>query len=152
MNGSENKIEQITNRIFINFGIAIGAYILLWVLISRLSMFYLPVFIIAGVFFALAVVFFMLYKIKGFKIKNYSYMFALFALLLLITQSSFIVSKIMGVHKFSELLRNSYFLQVIFNTAYEVKIIALAGAIYLVIMLISNCIMINKLSKNKPGK
>lgn len=147
-----NRIEKITNRIFINFGIAILAYILLWVLISRLSMSYIPVFVISGVFFVLSVLFYLLYKVKGFPLKNYAYMFIIFAVCLLFTQSSFIVSSIMGIHKFSEILRNSHFMQIIFNTAYEVKFLSIAGAVYLICMLCYNCYMINRLSNNRQRR
>ena len=145
-------LENITNRIFINLCIAVGAYIFLWILISKMSMSYIPVFISAGIFFAAAVICYILYKVKQFRIKNYAYMLAVFSLALIFTQSSFIVSSIIGIHKFSDMVHNSHFMQIIFNTSYEVKFISVSGAVYIISMLIYNCVIINRISGTRLRK
>lgn len=142
-----DSIEKITNRIFINFGIAILSYIFLWILISKFNMDCFIVFIVAGIFFVSALFCFILYLIKKYNIKNYAYMLAVFSVLLLITQSSFIVSNIIGINKFSSLIRNYPIMRVIFDTANDVKFIAVAGAVYLIIMLVYNCVIISRISK-----
>ncbi|MCX7714985.1 MAG: hypothetical protein N2171_04590 [Clostridia bacterium] len=151
MNSKRERIEKIVNRILINFGIGIVAYILLWFLLSKLAMDNAPVFSLAAFFAAAAVVFYVLSAKKGLPLKNYAHMFVAFSCALLFTKAAVIVSSVVGINRFVSLL-NQKFLKVAFNTTYEVKFIAILGALYLIAMLIYNCVLIARISNEKPNK
>jgi len=140
------RIDFITNRIFINFIMAVFAYVLLWVLLAIFNMSHLPVFICSAAFFITAVVLLILKTIKKYKVSGYIAMFFIFSAALMFTQSAFIVSNIIDINKFSDILRNSDFLRYCFNTLYEVKFIAIAGGGYMIGMMFYNCLLISKLT------
>lgn len=138
--------EQLYNRILINFGIGILAYSLLYFLYQHLYMKNWVTFTIAGVFFALAILFFVLSKKKP--TKNYGYMFVAFGGALLFTRLSVIVASVIGFNNFISLL-DIYWLKKLLQTDIQVRIIVICGAVYLVGMLVYNSILMYKAGKRE---
>ena len=134
--------EQLLNRILINIGIAILAYIFLYILYAKFYM--MPSLIFAGVFFVLAVIGYILSAKKIADVKNYAHMFLGFTFCMLFTSLSRIVGYILGIQKFIELINSYYFFKILVNTRYEVILISWLGGIYLAGMIIYNSILIYK--------
>lgn len=151
MNSKEQRIEKITNRILINVGIGLFAYILLWVLFFKLGMPDVTTFTFAGLFAACGVSSYVLYKKKELPLKNYAYMFFAFCIALLFTKLSVIVTAFIGTYKCAA-LQNIKFFEVLFNTKYEVIAVAVIGVVYLVAMAVYNTVKIVKISKEKVVK
>jgi ABC-type protease/lipase transport system fused ATPase/permease subunit len=143
----QKQLDHLTNRILINFSIAIGAYLVLWIFYRYLNMKNLPTFIMAGVFAAGAVVFYILTKVKSRKFLSYANMFTAFTVGTLFTRSSIIATKIMGSQRFSDLIASKFWLKV-FNTKTEVIVIAIVGLAYLIGMCIVTGIQMHKVSKS----
>lgn len=140
------RVDFITNRIFINFVMAILAYMLLWVLLAIFNMSHIPVLICAGIFFAAAIICLILSIVKRYFLGGYAAMFFVFTFALLFTQSAFIVSWLTDINRFADMLRSSNFLRYFFNTLYEVKFIAIAGGGYMIGMLFYNCLLISRIT------
>jgi len=151
MVSKEERIERITNRILINVGIGALAYILLWVLFSKLYMPNVTTFAIAGLFAVAGVVLYYLAKKKELPLKNYAYMFFAFCAALLFTRLAQIVSLFIGQYRCAA-LTNIPFYRILFNTSFEVKVIAILGAFYLVMMAVVSTVQIYRISKEKGGK
>lgn len=141
--------EQIFNRILINFGIAILAYILLYVLYAKFYMNY--ALTIAVIFFILAAVGYVVSskKLCKYDLKNYSHMFVAFGLCLVFASLSRVLGTILGLSTFSTLIKTYPFFKMLVNTRYEVILISWLGAAYLVGMLIYNTVLINNKGKKR---
>lgn len=136
--------EQLFNRILINIGIAILAYILLYILYAKFYM--MPALLVAVIFFVLAVAGYIISTLKVTKcnVKNYAHMFLAFGICLLFTNLSRILGSIMGMEAFMNLHETSRLFKMLVNGRYEVIIISWLGAFYLLVMLIYNTVLINK--------
>lgn len=141
--------EQLYNRILINFGIGILAYSILYILYQRLYMDNVVTFTLAGIFIACAVACYALSKKKP--LKNYGHMFAAFGLALLFTRLSVLVATVVGMENFLALQEN-YFIKKLLQTRWEVIILVWSGAVYLAGMLVYNCLLMAKASKNSKKK
>ncbi len=142
--------EQLMNRILINFGIAILAYILLYILYAKLYMQNFATFLTAGIFAAAAIGFY-IYSGKTGKYRNYGHMFAAFTLALLFTRSSYIAAMVLGGQRFMAIINSSYFWKMAFNTQKQVMLISILGGVYLLGMLIYNGILMRKAPKHKKS-
>lgn len=140
------KEESLVNRILINYGVAIIAYILLYFLLNKYYMKYSIVLPIAGVMLIAAVVCYLLQKKTG-KTKNYGHMFIGLAAALIVTQSSFIIYRVLGEKIFSA-LTSVWIIDKAVNSRNATIGIAWLGAIYLVIMTVYNAVLISKEKKN----
>ncbi len=147
MSKKKKNQEQLLNRILINIGIGILAYIFLYILYARFYM--IPSLIFAAVFFVLAIAGYILSAKKIVNVKNYAHMFIGFTLCMLFTSLSRICGYILGIHKFIELINKYYFFKILMNTRYEVILITWLGVIYLVGMIIYNSILIYKAGNKK---
>lgn len=134
--------EQLLNRILINIGIGILAYIFLYVMYAKFYM--MPSLIFAAVFFILAVAGYILSAKKIADVKNYAHMFIAFTLCMLFTSLSRIFGTVLGIEKFMELINSSYFFKMLVNSRYEVMLVSWLGGIYLVGMIIYNSVLIYK--------
>lgn len=134
--------EQLLNRILINIGIGILAYIFLYIMYAKFYM--MPSLIFAAVFFILAVAGYILSAKKIADVKNYAHMFIAFTLCMLFTSLSRIFGTVLGIEKFMELINSSYFFKVLVNSRYEVMLVSWLGGIYLVGMIIYNSVLIYK--------
>lgn len=143
---TQKRIEKIENRIMINYGIAVLAYLVLYVLYNTFYMKYQLVLPLAGIMLIAAVVCYILHR-KTKKTKNYGHMFIGFTVALLITNSSTIISKLFGENVFNSLYGVNIVAKLL-NSRNEVIGIALLGAVYLVGMTIYNSVLISK-EKNK---
>lgn len=146
--------DRIVNRILINFGIGILAYLVLWVL-WRATLNNVAVIITAAIFAVCAIICFIMTKFKVVIAMNksksflsYGIMFVAFIIALAIIKSSYIVSWIVGVPRFLELAKNAKFEQMI-NAQNDLIFVAIAGAVYLGAMLIYNIVLLFKLHKHK---
>ncbi len=141
--------EQLFNRILINLGIAIIAYIFLYVLYARFFM--VPSLAIAIVFFILAIAGYIVSakKLLKYNLKNYAHMFVAFGLCLLFTNLSRIIGAVIGMEAFMNLINSSSFFKILVNSRYEVILISWLGAVYLVLMLIYNTVLINRAGKKR---
>ena len=137
--------EHIENRILINFGIGVLAYILLRFLYVNKYMDDVWTFSFAGIFAICAVVFYVFSK-RNEKLKNYAHMFSAFCAALIFTRICRIAYWIFGMSTYMKLY-NIRFFNILFTTRYDVILISLLGAVYLAGMLIYNCILITKQSK-----
>lgn len=138
--------EQIFNRILINIGIAVVAYIMLYIIYAK---FYLAPAIPLGIaFIIIAIAGYIAAKVKFPKIKNYAHMFLAFGLCLLFTRLSVFVGSVLGVEKFIELINASKLFKIIMNSRYEVIFITWLGVAYLIGMFTYNTICINRMGKN----
>ena len=139
--------EQIFNRILINIGIAIVAYITLYVIYTK---FYLvPAIPIGIVFLILSAVGYILSAKKIVRAVNYAHMFLAFALCLFFTRLSVFVGTAVGMTRFIEIIKSSEVMAKLMNSRYEVILISWLGAIYLLIMLIYNSVLIYKIGRKK---
>ncbi|MDY3928335.1 MAG: hypothetical protein SOZ34_03120 [Clostridia bacterium] len=134
--------EQLLNRILINIGIGILAYIFLYIMYAKFYM--MPSLIFAAVFFILAVAGYILSAKKIADVKNYAHMFIAFTLCMLFTSLSRIFGTVLGIEKFMELINSSYFFKMLVNSRYEVMLVSWLGGIYLVGMIIYNSVLIYK--------
>ncbi len=148
MDSKEKRIEKITNRVLINVGVGILAYLLLWVLFTKLYMPNVTTFAIAGVFALTGAAFYVLYRKKKLPLRNYAYMFFAFCGALLFTKLSNIVTAFIGMEK-CKALTNVKFFKVLLNSSFEVKVVAVIGAVYLAAMLVYSGIRVNMISKEK---
>lgn len=140
--------EQLMNRILINFGIGILAYILLYILYAKLYMQNFATFLTAGIF-ALAAVAFYIFSAKTGKYRNYGHMFVAFTLALLFTRLSYITSLIIGGQRFMAIINSGYFWKMVFNTQKQVMLVSILGGVYLAGMLVYNGMLMAKAPKNK---
>lgn len=138
--------EQLYNRILINFGIGILAYTLLYFLYQKLYMKNWITFSFAGLFIVAAIVFYALSAKKP--LKNYAHMFTVFGVSLLFTRLSVIVATVIGMEKFIS-LQEIYWIKKLLQTRTEVIIIAYAGALYLIGMLIYNSVLMYHAGKTE---
>ena len=137
--------EQLLNRILINIGIAVLAYICLYVLYAK---FYLtPAIPIATAFIVIAIIGYVVSAAKILKVVNYAHMFLAFGFALLFTRLSIFTVNIIGIEKFMALHNSSAFFRILMNSQKEVTLLTWLGAVYLVGMLIYNTILINKAGK-----
>lgn len=137
--------EQIFNRILINIGIAVAAYITLYVIYTK---FYLvPAIPMGTVFLLISAAVYILSAKKRIRAVNYAHMFLAFALCLFFTRLSVFAGTIMGMRNFVELIKSSAFFAKLMNSRYEVILISWLGAAYLAAMLIYNAILIFKIGK-----
>lgn len=141
---NEKTQENLYNRILINFGIGILAYLILYFFYQKLYMNNAVTFITAGIFAVSAIVCYVFSNKKP--LKNYDHMFVAFTIALLFTRLSVITATILGMDKFFE-LQNFYFFKKLMQTRIEVIIISWMGAIYLIGMLIYNSYLMFKISK-----
>ena len=141
--------EQLFNRILINIGIAVAAYIFLYVLYARFYM--MPALKFSVIFFIFAIIGYILSskKVGKKEFKNYSHMFLAFGFGMLFTNLSKIFANLMGMDKFMELINSSTLFRILVNSRYEVIIISWLGALYLVAMVVYNTVLINRLSDTK---
>lgn len=151
MDSKEKRIEKITNRVLINVGVGILAYLLLWVLFAKLYMPNVTTFTIAGLFALTGASFYVLYKIKKLPLRNYAYMFFAFCGALLFTKLSNIVALFIGREKCSA-LTNVAFFKILLNSSFEVKVVAVIGAVYLAAMLVYSGIRVSMISKEKTAR
>ncbi len=142
MSNKKKNQEQLFNRILINIGIGILAYIFLYIMYAKFYM--MPSLVFAAIFFVLAIVGYVLSAKKIANVKNYAHMFIGFTLCMLFTSLSRIFGYILGLQKFIELINSYYFFKILVNTRYEVILISWLGAIYLVGMVIYNSVLIYK--------
>lgn len=153
MNKNSSKItreEKLVNRIIINFGIAILAYIVLSVLFNKFYMKWQIVLPLAAIML-LAAVFCYIFDKKTGKTKNYGHMFIAFGIALLLTQSSFIIWKVFGADVFNSLYKINV-IKMALNSRNAVIGISWLGAVYLVVMTIYNCIEISKERKKRKKR
>ena len=137
--------DQLLNRILINIGIAVIAYILLYILYAK---FYLAPAIPIGIaFIVIAIAGYILSGLKVINVKNYAHMFLAFGLCLLFTRLSVFAGTILGIEKFIELINTSKLFKVLMNSRYEVIFITWLGVAYLAVMLIYNTIRICRTGK-----
>lgn len=136
----ELRKEKITNRILINFGVAILAYLLL-LLIYRNNINNTLVYTIAGIFFVSTAVFTVLTVIKGKQFKNYAIASGALTLGTLFLKLSVFTSAIIGTENFRNLVQNP-FMSKLMNAQKDVIIIAILGAVYLVLMMVYNIVQI----------
>lgn len=141
---TEKTQEQLYNRILINFGIGILAYTLLYFLYQKFYMKNWITFTFAGLFIAVAAVFYILSSKKP--LKNYAHMFTAFGISLLFTRLSVIVATVVGMEKFIA-LQEIYWIKKLLQTRIEVIILVCAGAIYLLGMLIYNSVLMVRVGK-----
>lgn len=139
--------EHITNRILFNFMIAIIAYAVLLIL-WRSNVTTLPVFLIAGGLAVCAVIFFILAKMKSKKFLNYAIASLALSFAAAFLKLSLIVSKIIGINTFAQLMEHSFW-RILFNARTDVIIVAVLGAVYLLIMLIYNIIQYISVGQKK---
>ena len=145
MSQKKKTQEQLFNRILINIGIAVIAYILLYILYAK---FYLAPAIPIGIaFIVIAVIGYIVSGLKLIKVKNYAHMFLAFGLCLLFTRLSVFAGTVLGMEKFIELINTSGLFKMIRNSRYEVIFITWLGAAYLAVMLIYNTVMISRAGK-----
>lgn len=145
MSHKKKTQEQLFNRILINIGIAVIAYILLYILYAK---FYLvPAIPIGIAFIVIAVIGYIVSGLKLIRVKNYAHMFLAFGLCLLFTRMSVFVGTVLGMEKFIELINTSGLFKMIMNSRYEVIFITWLGAAYLAVMLIYNTVMISRAGK-----
>lgn len=142
LNKEKKSQEQLLNRILINIGIAVLAFIFLYVMYAKYYMMPSAVFML--VFFALAVVGYILSAAKVIKVKNYAHMFLAFGFCMMFTNLSKILGAVMGMERFTNLIKTSDIFKILVNTRYEVIILTWLGVVYLVGMLIYNTVLINK--------
>lgn len=138
--------EQLYNRILINYGIAILAYVLLYVLYNKMYMRNTVTFAFAAIFLVAGVVCYVLSKKKP--LKNYGHMFIAFCAALLFTRLSVLVVTLFGFNNFSK-MQEVYFLKKLMQTRWEVVLVSWGGALYLVGMTIYNGILMAKAGKKK---
>lgn len=138
--------EQLYNRILINYGIAILAYVLLYVLYNKMYMRNTVTFAFAAIFLVAGVVCYVLSKKKP--LKNYGHMFIAFCAALLFTRLSVLVVTLFGFNNFSK-MQEVYFLKKLMQTRWEVVSVSWGGALYLVGMTIYNGILMAKAGKKK---
>lgn len=138
----EMRKDHLTNRILINFGVAIVGYIVL-MLLWRTHLKQTAVFAVAGVLAALTVLFFILTKIKDKRFKNYAIASLVLTVGTLFLKAGVITAAVIGHENFANLIKIHFF-EKLFNGRVEVIGIAVAGAVYLVIMLIYNIVKIIK--------
>ncbi len=138
--------EQLYNRVLINYGIAILAYILLYVLYNKMYMRNAVTFTFAAIFLVAAIICYALSKKKP--TKNYGHMFIAFFAALLFTRLSVLIVTLFGWNAFAK-MQEVYFLKKLMQTRWEVIIISWAGAFYLVGMTIYNGILMAKAGKKK---
>ena len=134
--------DTIVNRILINFGIGIAGYVFLWML-WRVNLPTTTVFVSAAVFAVMAVVCFVLGKIKTKAWTPYGIMFCAFTVAMLIIKSSYVVSKFIGMEKFMTLMQSSAAVKLL-NARNDVMFVAICGGVYLAVMLIVNIVMLIK--------
>ncbi len=148
-----NKVtreEQLVNRIMINYGIAVIAYIVLYILSNKLNMRYSVVLPLAGVMLAAGVVCYIFHKKSG-KTRNYGHMFIGFTVALLATQSSFLLWKLFGVEAFRMVYNIGIFPKLL-NSHNAVIGISWLGVLYLLGMTVYNIILIQKEKNMKKTK
>ena len=145
MSKKKKTQDQLLNRILINIGIAVIAYILLYILYAK---FYLAPAIPIGIaFIVIAIAGYILSGLKVINVKNYAHMFLAFGLCLLFTRLSVFAGTILGIEKFIELINTSKLFKVLMNSRYEVIFITWLGVAYLAVMLIYNTIRICRTGK-----
>ena len=146
MNNKKTQ-EQLFNRILINIGIAIAAYIFLYVIYAK---YYLsPAIPSAICCFILAAAGYVLSAAKVIKVRNYAHMFLAFGLALMFTRLSVLVGNAVGIERFMAIKNSSRFMNILFNSRYDVILITWLGIIYLVLMLIYNSVLISRAGKKK---
>lgn len=139
--------EQLFNRILINIGIAILAYIFLYVIYTK---FYLAPAIGFGIaFIVIAAAGYIVSWKKILNVKNYSHMFLAFGICLLFTRLSVFAGSVLGIERFIELINTSTFFKMAMNSRYEVMFISWLGGVYLVGMLIYNTVLISRSGKKR---
>lgn len=143
--------EQLLNRILINFGIGILAYMVLNMLHSNWNMDNAVVFPVAGVCAVAAVVLYIVSAKTG-KYRNYAHMFVAFTLALLFTRLAYFTYLIFGGQVVMNIVNSGYFWKSVMNTQKEVMFVSILGGVYLVGMLIYNVILIAKVRKAKKKK
>lgn len=137
--------EQLLNRILINIGIAVLAYIFLYVIYAK---FYLAPAIGFGIaFIVIAAAGYILSWKKILKVKNYAHMFLAFGIGLLFTRLSLFAGSVLGIERFIDLINKSKFFKMAMNSRYEVIFLSWVGGAYLVGMLIYNMVLINRAGK-----
>lgn len=142
LNKEKKSQEQLLNRILINIGVAVIAFIFLYVLYAKYYM--MPSGIFAVVFLVLAVAGYIMSATKVIKVKNYAHMFLAFSLCMVFTNLSKICGAFMGMETFMKLINTSNIFKILVNTRYEVIILTWLGVLYLIGMLIYNTVLINK--------
>ena len=147
MNERKKQIEmeedRIVNRILINFGIGIFGYIFLWFL-YKTNLSTIHIMISAAVFAAASVICFIVAGVKNKGYLPYGIMFASFTTAMLIIKSSYILSKIVGMERFVDMMKNETLIKLV-NASYDLRFVAVCGGIYLFVMLVVNIIMIARL-------
>ena len=146
MKNEITREEKLVNRIMINFGIAIVAYIAMHILLNKFYLKWVIVLPVAAVMLIAAIVCYIFHKKTG-KTQNYGHMFIAFFIALMLTQSSFLVWKLFGVEGFTSIY-NIGIVKELLNSRKVAIGISWLGAIYLAGMTIYNIIQISK-SKRK---
>jgi hypothetical protein len=138
--------DRLVNRILINFGIGILGYIFLWVLWKANISTHL-VLIAAAIFFVLAIACFVVGRLKNKAYIPYGIMFAAFTAASLVIKSSFVVSKIIGMEKFMQIMQSSQTAVRLLNAKNDITFVAACGGVYLAVMLIVNIVLLIKSKK-----
>lgn len=142
LNRKKKTQEQLLNRILINIGIAVLAFIFLYVLYAKYYM--MPSGIFAIVFFVLAIIGYILSAVRVINVKNYSHMFLAFGFCMVFANLSKICGAVIGMERFMNLINTSGVFRMLVNTRYEVIVLTWLGVLYLIGMLIYNTVLINK--------
>lgn len=142
MKNQNTREEQLVNRIMINFGVALVAYIVMYILLNKFYLKWAIVLPVAAVMLIAAVICYIFHKKTG-KTKNYGHMFLAFFVALTLTQSSFLIWKLFGVEGFYSIY-NIGIMKELLNSRKAAIGISWLGAIYLAGMTIYNIIQISK--------
>lgn len=136
--------EKIENRVLINYAIAAGAYVWLFVLSKNYMN---PALVIPTAILLLigAVALYLLHKKTG-NTKNYGHACLGLSLAAAFCNTSFILSKIFGADTVISWHDNSM-IKMLLNSKTETSVVAWAGCIYLVIITVVNLIKLARLKK-----